>query len=309
MPSEQTIQQIQKLLSQLSSEIGVEKAKARLGYEKDNAPARVDPKRAPSSSPPVTTSQPGATAVSIYRVQQGDTVTAIANSQGVSIARIRELNPNINIDMIYPGQTLVLHRDGHVNSVQQAAEATVALDGDTRIIRCSSPVDPTCSSPIPPKWIVALGYGQIYPAGYGKLSGKLHSGIDLNLAFDGDRGKPVYAIQDGQVGFAKAGKKGDLDGWGSLITIKHDDGYISRYGHCISLRVQAGDTVKAGQMIARIGGEEYGFANHLHFDIGIPGGIRWHAIDWSAFVNQAELDKHCINPVTYFALRNGQSPN
>lgn len=301
MSSKDTIKQIRDLLSQLESEIGVEKAKEVLAATGETAQA---PKAKPPPKPKSTTSSPSSrSAITVYRVQSGDTLTSISASQGVPIWKIRELNPNINPDMIYPGQTLTLRSDGPV--AVQAAQATVALDGQTRPIRCVSPVDPNCPSPVPPGWIVALGFGSIYPAGYGNLSGKLHSGLDLNLKFDGDRGKPVYAIQDGQVGFAKAGKKGDLAGWGSLICIKHDDGYVSRYGHTISATVRAGDTVKAGQQIARIGGEEYGFANHLHFDVGRPGMIKWQAIDWSAFVNQAELDAHCIEPHLYYKQRNG----
>ena len=304
MASEQTIQQIQKLLSQLSSEIGVEVARAKHEGAQTQTFDMAAPAQATITHPPVEP-KPAVKAVSplrsTYTVRAGDTIVGIANKLGINFQELIAANPGINPDVIFIGQRLNLSRPS-------PAEATVALDGQTRVIRCCSPVDPNWPAPVPEHWIVALGYGQIYPPKYVQFAGKLHSGLDLNLAFDGDRGKPVYAIQDGQVGFAKAGKQGSLDGWGSLIAIKHDDGYISRYGHCISISVQAGDTVTQGQQIARIGGEEYGYANHLHFDIGLPGMVKWHAIDTSAYVNQAELDKHCIDPVTYFALRNGKSP-
>ena len=57
-----------------------------------------------------------------------------------------------------------------------------------------------------------------------------------------------------------------LAGFGELIIVKHNDTYLSAYGHNASLLVKEGQTVKKGQRIATMG-EGPGQAPRLHFEI------------------------------------------
>ncbi len=48
--------------------------------------------------------------IETYTVKPGDTLTAIASSQGVSLVDIEEANPETDVDMIYAGQSLFLSK-------------------------------------------------------------------------------------------------------------------------------------------------------------------------------------------------------
>ncbi len=60
--------------------------------------------------------------------------------------------------------------------------------------------------------------------------------------------QPVHAIADGQVIFSKW-----MPGYGLLLIISHGNGYMTLYGRNHYLYVKAGDNVKAGDLIARVG--------------------------------------------------------
>jgi lipoprotein NlpD len=57
-----------------------------------------------------------------------------------------------------------------------------------------------------------------------------------------------------------------LTGYGELIILKHNNTYLSAYGHNASLLVAEGDSVKKGQRIASMG-EGPGREPRLHFEI------------------------------------------
>ena len=63
---------------------------------------------------------------------------------------------------------------------------------------------------------------------------------------------------------------GKLRGYGKLVIIKHNQNYLSAYGNNDRLLVKEGESVKAGDSIARVGvsaaGEEM-----LHFEIRRDG--------------------------------------
>ena len=61
-------------------------------------------------------------------------------------------------------------------------------------------------------------------------------------------GTPVRTVSHGRIAFSDW-----LQGYGFIIIIDHGDGYMSLYGHNESLFKQAGDWVKAGEVIATTG--------------------------------------------------------
>ena len=89
-------------------------------------------------------------------------------------------------------------------------------------------------------------------------SNNLHKGIDIA----GKRGAPVRAVAAGNVVYAGTG----VTGYGALIIVKHNDDYLSAYGHNDTLLVAEGDRVAAGQGIARMGSTGTDSVK-LHFEI------------------------------------------
>lgn len=103
---------------------------------------------------------------------------------------------------------------------------------------------------------------------YGYRWGKLHAAIDIGSSTGTSLGKAVVAAAAGTVTVA-----GVHSSYGYYVRIDHGNGLETLYAHCQagSLMVKAGDTVYAGQQIARIGMTGYATGPHLHFEVIING--------------------------------------
>lgn len=97
---------------------------------------------------------------------------------------------------------------------------------------------------------------------FGGRWGTTHTGIDIGTA----TGTNIKAANGGTVIFS--GWKGSL---GKLVVISHGNGIQTYYGHCSSLLVSAGETVSAGQVIAKVGSTGRSTGSHLHFEIRVNG--------------------------------------
>ncbi|MEE8059977.1 MAG: peptidoglycan DD-metalloendopeptidase family protein [Pseudomonadales bacterium] len=93
-------------------------------------------------------------------------------------------------------------------------------------------------------------------------SSAVHKGIDIQ----GKLGEPVYSANSGKVVYAGSG----LVGYGKLLIIKHDEQYLSAYGHNRELLVNEGGLVKVGQKIAEFGDTGTDKVK-LHFEIRREG--------------------------------------
>lgn len=91
---------------------------------------------------------------------------------------------------------------------------------------------------------------------------KLHSGIDYAAPY----GTAIYAAEDGVVLTS-----GWVNGYGYTVTINHGGGYVTLYAHCSKLLVSAGQSVTAGQTIAKVGSTGNSTGNHLHFEVKVNG--------------------------------------
>lgn len=89
-----------------------------------------------------------------------------------------------------------------------------------------------------------------------------HNGVDLAAP----TGAPIRSVADGLVVFADSYAK-----YGNLVTIQHSGGLTTLYGHCETISVQPGQTVRAGQIIATVGNTGGSTGPHLHFETRIDG--------------------------------------
>ncbi|MDQ3283725.1 MAG: M23 family metallopeptidase [Acidobacteriota bacterium] len=93
-----------------------------------------------------------------------------------------------------------------------------------------------------------------------------HKGLDLSAP----TGTPVYAAADGVVTFAGRYPISQSVAWwrfGNVVTIKHGDRFITIYGHCDTVNVQAGQNVKQGDVIATVGSTGWSTNSHLHYEV------------------------------------------
>ena len=83
----------------------------------------------------------------------------------------------------------------------------------------------------------------------------------------GAAGQDVYAVSDGEVIYSDD----SLKGYGNIIMIKHSGDLISIYGSNSINRVQVGDRVNRGQLIASVGQLANNSSNGLYFEVRYNG--------------------------------------
>lgn len=112
---------------------------------------------------------------------------------------------------------------------------------------------------------VAQGY---ISSGFGGRADPLngHSGVHLGVDFGAPSGSPILAVADGLVTFA-----GVRNGYGNVIEIDHGNGYVTRYAHASALIARAGQRVRTGEAIARVGSTGRSTGPHCHFEVWRDG--------------------------------------
>ena len=99
----------------------------------------------------------------------------------------------------------------------------------------------------------------------------MHSGRDLAAP----EGTPVVAALAGRV--LSSGLAG---GYGLAIEIEHErPRRRSLYGHLSELYVTAGQKVRQGEVIGRVGSTGLSSGPHLHFELRLPEAAGWVAVD------------------------------
>ena len=83
----------------------------------------------------------------------------------------------------------------------------------------------------------------------------------INIALP--EGTPVKAVENGVVAYAG----NELKGYGNLVLIRHDNGFVSAYANNGELKVKRGEHVKRGQTIATSGQTGNVSSPQLHFEL------------------------------------------
>jgi murein DD-endopeptidase MepM/ murein hydrolase activator NlpD len=102
-------------------------------------------------------------------------------------------------------------------------------------------------------------HGHVLSSYGASAQGTHNDGIDIAAPL----GTPVLAAGAGEVAYAG----NELKGYGNLILVKHDNGYITAYAHNSTLLVKRGDRVGRGQQIAKVGATGAVDQPQLHFEI------------------------------------------
>lgn len=244
-----------------------------------------------------------------YEVQNGDTISEIANHFGIKVQTILENNDIANPNRLKNGMSLtILPVDGILHTVKKGENiSTIAKTYNVKkenILAQNKLGEETLNAEqkiivpggrkIIPRYIASressntrytsgtAGYGSINTTYQGSTSQSVikpaagqitqyyHRG---HYAIDiGNRNKgPILAAANGVVIKAQGGYNG---GYGNMIIIDHGNGRQTLYAHNSALYVKAGDNVTQGQTIAWMGntGRVYGTTGiHLHFELRLNG--------------------------------------
>jgi lipoprotein NlpD len=222
----------------------------------------------------------------VHVVQAGETLTKIAWQHRVDQQDLAIWNGLPDVDLLRVGQRLrLVPPRGYVAAPVPVARvepplqrqptptaattprpstATPARPSATPPAR-SSPAprqsSPPAAAAAPPRWSWPTD-GRIVAAFGGD------NGIASGIAIGGREGQPVRAAAPGRVVYAGGG----LIGYGQLVIIKHDETFLSAYGHNADLLVTQGQDVARGATIASMG-QGPGRQPRLHFEIrrnGVP---------------------------------------
>jgi murein DD-endopeptidase MepM/ murein hydrolase activator NlpD len=207
-------------------------------------------------------------------VAQGETVYAISRRYDVSLAELVRLNEIAKPFTIVTGQTLLLPDEQRTAVATAAPETEASGDADytpDAQLQHDEPPPPLRRVVLPPSTNIPhpkelSGDGFLWPvdgtivSGYGpKGKGLQNDGINIAAP----KGTPILAAQNGVVAY----RGNELRGFGNLILIKHDKGYMTAYAHASRILVERGARVKRGQVIAHVGNTGSVGDPQLHFEI------------------------------------------
>lgn len=231
--------------------------------------------------------------ISVYVVQEGDTLSVIAGMFDVSTNTIIWAN-DIKGGVVRPGQELIIlpitgiqHKVATGDTLGSLAkkyqsdsrdiaqynnlpdDATLVV-GETVIIPdgvVPAPVTKAVSSKAQVTQKTAASGYYSWPVAGGRLTQGIHglNGVDIGGTKEG---AAVLAAADGIVIVARD-NGGWNGGYGNYVVIKHANGTQTLYAHAQtgSIRVSVGASVAKGQTIAGVGQTGKATGLHLHFEI------------------------------------------
>jgi len=230
----------------------------------------------------------------VYVVQPGDTLYSIAFRYGINVNELAARNQIKAPYTIYPGQKVVTDlSDFSSNPVASrsntrvappAASTSSATSGSGKASSTDKREEmakprPKPSSSPPPSTDVAASsvprnantraFGPVtkwrWPSS-GRVARSYsdirHKGIDIA----GSRGDLIRASAAGEVVYTGTG----LKGYGLLLIVKHNEQFLSAYGHNDLTLVEEGAWVNEGQAIAKMGSSGTDSVK-LHFEIRREG--------------------------------------
>ena len=184
-----------------------------------------------------------------YIVEKGDNLYGISRKTDVSVKQLIANNNLSSPNNIYVGQKLYLTKKINNKQVSYNEEKSVRQESEQEIKQ--EPVKEQKQQQEqeqPKKQEVVFSWpvkGEVIKK-YGKQSnGKFYDAINIKA----ELGTPVLASMDGEVAYAG----NELKGFGNIIIIKHDSGWLSIYGYCDKINVKVKDKVIKGQSIATVG--------------------------------------------------------
>jgi murein DD-endopeptidase MepM/ murein hydrolase activator NlpD len=194
-------------------------------------------------------------ALTVHRVEPGETVFGIAKKYGVSVDELLSANGLSDARDLPAGKELVIPGAPPI-----ARPDPPAKPAPPRIHRAESRAMPRLASRSADSLAGSLAWplrGVLY-ARFGRKGHEPHDGIDLAAP----AGTPVRAAADGTVLFA-----GEQRAYGRIVILRHANGLITLYAHNRELKVKTDQRVKLGQVIAAVGESGRTSGPHLHFEV------------------------------------------
>lgn len=194
-------------------------------------------------------SRPNATTGGTYVVRRGDTLYGVARKYKVRAGDIATANKLGNKNQLYVGQRL------KIPGARSASNTRVA-GGPAPTPRSK----PTLAAPPPSSGVFLWpAEGKILSRFGSKGNGLHNDGVNIAVP----EGSPVRVTQNGVVAYVG----NELKGYGNLLLVRHENGWVSAYAHNKELLVKRGQTVRKGDLIARAGQTGSVTTPQVHFEL------------------------------------------
>jgi len=235
--------------------------------------------------PPPPSNYAGGRFGGTYTVRPGDSIYGISRSYGVSAAELQQANGITDVRSVKAGTVLrvpgsasgsgggydnaqppVQHvavtpppvsqpqpQQTYQNDGPSTAQQPTMLNGSPPSTNYTQVATRNVNTNVaPPRQSVASNDKLRWPvsgriiSGFGQRSDGTHNdGINMSVPM----GTSVHAAESGTVAYAGS----ELKGYGNLILLRHDNGWVTAYAHNDQLTVKRGDKVQRGQVIATAG--------------------------------------------------------
>jgi murein DD-endopeptidase MepM/ murein hydrolase activator NlpD len=213
----------------------------------------------------------------VVSVRSGDTLSEIAERYRVNEDDLAAMNRLHDHDALFAGQVIKVpaygrvshatlavpysrpHATRHVQTrVVHAAPARPAPRRRAPVIRASLP-SPHSVRPDPSAHFMWPLDGVVLSAFGARQNGERNDGINISAT----GGEEIRAAAAGTVTYVG----NELKGYGNLVLIRHDNGFITAYAHADRITVTKGDRVTQGQVIAFAGATGDVSEPQLHFEL------------------------------------------
>jgi murein DD-endopeptidase MepM/ murein hydrolase activator NlpD len=136
----------------------------------------------------------------------------------------------------------------------------------TEIVRRLSGSTAGCESLAIGPWRAPVQGGYTLTSGFGWRTSPTRGGADFHTGQDFARpaGSPALAVAGGVVVYT-----GWSGGYGNLVRVRHPNGVESWYGHLSAIEVHAGQQVRAGELVGKVGSTGNSTGPHLHLEIRV----------------------------------------
>jgi len=195
-----------------------------------------------------------------YQVRHGDTLGKIGKRYGLDYRVLAKRNHIRPPYTIYVGQHLYLRRDAPRSSYLPVPKERIVKHASAGRKKAGKKATAKKryvgkSGRVSLRWPVS---GKV-TSRFGRRHGRPHDGIDIGAR----EGTPVRAAAAGQVVYAD----NRLSGYGNLIIVRHSRDMFTAYAHSQRNLVRKGQSVKQGDIIARVGHTGRASGPHLHFEV------------------------------------------
>ena len=193
-----------------------------------------------------TPDEPGAGDV-VHVLQPGENLYRLSKYYGVSVQDIMSANHIDDVSDIPTGARLVIPGTARTPASSSLAAYAPSTPGGRR--------GPSAH---------AAGLDFAWPlhgtlsSRYGWRSGSQHEGIDISA----QRGTLVHAAEAGRVIYS-----GWLGSYGRVVIVKHVGDWSTVYAHNQKNRVEEGDFVERGDVLAEVGASGNASGPHCHFEV------------------------------------------